>query len=246
VLRFELAAGHPPPPFAVTATWHGKRKGQPTAQRIDVAGHREIRFRPFDSTRDHVTKYESFDEHLLRTLDQMAAASFAHDQLQAFGRLLGSISRVSLEMTWDRRYRLGSRITERQFHDDLFAALGDDPELSGRVERGAPTGLGYLDIRHDGITAKLKCERTSPADQKSAQRYVNQTVQYSADGARLSILCILDMTNKQSTVGTPENYLFTPTPDLHGLSQARWGSIVAVLIVNGNLPSPSSWSRRKR
>ncbi|MFE4998681.1 hypothetical protein ACFRH4_46945 [Streptomyces mirabilis] len=47
-----------------------------------------------------------------------------------------------------------------------------------------------------------------------------------ADGARLSILCILDMSRKTSLIGVPENYLFSLQPALHGLtnSQARHSS----------------------
>ncbi|MFD9285311.1 transposase [Streptomyces mirabilis] len=66
-----------------------------------------------------------------------------------------------------------------------------------------------------------------------------------ADGARLSILCILDMSRKTSLIGVPENYLFTLQPALHGLTNPQAPSLVAAIVVNGNLPIPSSWSRRR-
>lgn len=75
---------------------------------------------------------------------------------------------------------------------------------------------------------------------------MGQPTQYAAgDGARLSILCILDISPKKSPIGTPENYLFTLTPALHGLDNPEAPSLVAVIVVNGNLPAPSWWSRRK-
>ena len=46
-------------------------------------------------------------------------------------------------------------------------------------------------------------------------------------------------------IGTPENYLFELVPKLHGLDNPEAPSIVAVLVVNGNMPTPSSWSRKK-
>jgi len=55
----------------------------------------------------------------------------------------------------------------------------------------------------------------------------------------------LDMSKKASPVGVPENYLFTLTPALHGLSNPEAPSLVAAIVVNGNVPSPSSWSRRR-
>jgi hypothetical protein len=53
------------------------------------------------------------------------------------------------------------------------------------------------------------------------------------------------MSPKQLPIGTPENYLFTLEPRMHGVDNPEAPSLVAVLVVNGNMPTPSSWSRRK-
>ena len=53
------------------------------------------------------------------------------------------------------------------------------------------------------------------------------------------------MSPKALPVGTPENYMFTLEPRLHGLTNPEAPSLTAVLIVNGNMPIPSSWSRKK-
>ena len=163
-----------------------------------------------------------------------------------FCRLLTATCRAGMSMTWDKRYRRGPRVTERQFHDDLLDRLGRDPELSGRIERGSPLALGFLDVRHDGITAELKVERRTPVTKETVPRYMGQPTQYAAaDGARLSILCVLDMSPKTSPVGTAENYLWQVQPALHGLTNPEAPSLVTVLVVNGDLPTPSSWSRRR-
>jgi hypothetical protein len=62
-------------------------------------------------------------------------------------------------MTREKKYRRGVYVKERDFHDELHSQLMTDPELGGRVDRGNPLALGYLDVRHDGITAELKVER---------------------------------------------------------------------------------------
>ena len=75
---------------------------------------------------------------------------------------------------------------------------------------------------------------------------MGQPTQYAAaDGARLSILSILDVSQKSSPVGVPENYVFTLVPALHGLRNPEAPSLVAVIVINGASPAPSSWSRRK-
>lgn len=47
------------------------------------------------------------------------------------------------------------------------------------------------------------------------------------------------MSPKVAPTGTPENYLFTWEPRHHGLDNTEAPSLVAVLVVNGNLPTPS-------
>lgn len=246
VLRFGLPAGRPAPPFLVRLTWRGKSDGQPRSQSLDVTGHRELRLRPFDATRDMLTDYPVFDERLLGLYERLARSGYDQSQLQAFSRLLTAICRVGLRMTWDKDYRRGTRVTERKFHDDLYDRLLAEPELEGRLERGSPLALGFLDVRHDGITAELKVERKTPVNRESAPKYIGQPTQYAAaDGARLSILAILDMSPKLLPIGTPENYLFELGPQHHGLENPEAPSLVATLIVNGNMPTPSSWSRRR-
>lgn len=171
VLRFALGPGQPAPPLLMRLTWRGQRDGRPVIETLDITGHRELRLRPYDPTRDRATDYPVFDERLLRLYDALTRVGYDADQLQAFCRLLTSICRVGLRMTWDKKYRRGSKVSERAFHDDLHQQLLADPELCGRVDRGSPLALGYLDVRHDGITAELKVERKTPVTRDSAPKY---------------------------------------------------------------------------
>jgi hypothetical protein len=246
LLRFSLGAGRPAPPFLIALRWRGASDGQPASQAVDVAGHRELRLRPFDASRDYLTDFPVFDERLLTLYESLHRARYDEAQLQAFCRLFTAICRIGLRMTWNKKYKHGTRVTEKVFHDDLYAQLLAEPELGGRLDRGSPLALGFLDVRHDGITAELKVERTTAVNIASAPKYIGQPTQYAAaDGARLSILCILDLSRKTSPVGVPENYMFTLDPAHHGLTNPEAPSLVSVIVVNGNLPIPSSWSRRK-
>jgi len=245
-LRFSLAAGRPGIPLMTQLTWRGTKDGKRVSQRIDVSGHRQLRVRPYDETRDRATDYPVFDERLLTLYDNLTTAGYDENQLQAFCRLFTAICRVGLAMTWEKSFRRGTYVREKTFHDELHNRLLADPALEGRVERGDPLALGYLDTRHDGITAELKVERKTPVTKDSSPKYLGQPTQYAAaDGARLSILVILDMSPKTLPLGTPENYMFTLEPRLHGLTNPEAPSLTAVLIVNGNMPTPSSWSRKK-
>ncbi|WP_158852899.1 hypothetical protein [Saccharothrix deserti] len=246
-VRYAVPTTQHAPPVLVRLTWRGTDEdGNPKSQPLDVAGHREFRVRPYDPARDATTQYEVFDEHLLGIYEKLATAGYPHNQLQPFARLLNAISRAGLAMTWNKKYRRGQYVSERQFHNDLHAALLADPALEGRVERGTALGHGYLDTRHDGITAELKVARDQPVTPESATKYIGQPTQYAAaDGARLSILVVLDMSRKVLPIGTPENYLFVLGPKQHGMTAPHSPSVVVTLVINGNLPVPSSWSRRR-
>ena len=244
VLRFGLPAGQPAPPFLLSLRFRGQDNNGGRQELCDVAGYRELRLRPFDASRDGLTGYSVVDERLLSLYERLHGAGYDEDQVQAFCRLLTAVCRAGLSMTWEKRYKRGQRVSERDFHDDLHERLLKDPELGGRVERNEPLALGYLDVRHDGITAELKVERQVAVTQERAPKYMGQPTQYAAaDGARLSILGILDMSPKAMPVGTPENYLWQIEPALHGLTNPEAPSIVTVVVINGNLPAPSSWSR---
>jgi hypothetical protein len=245
VLRFGLAAGRPAPPFLLSLRIEGQHEGNPRQEVCDIAGHRELRLRPFDPSRDSLTSFPVFDELLLELYEDLHGVGYNEEHIQAFCRLFTAVCRAGLPMTWEKRYKLGQRVTEREFHDDLHIRLLSDPELGGRVDRNKPLALGYLDIRHDGITAELKVERKVPVTKERAPKYMGQPTQYAAaDGARLSILCILDMSPKERPVGTPENYLWWIQPALHGLTNPEAPSLVAVLVVNGSLSVPSAWPRK--
>ena len=154
----------------------------------------------------------------------------------------------------EKTYRRGTSVKEKNFHDELHKRLLADPELGGRVERGEPLALGYLDTRHpapgtrhDRITTELKVERRVPVTKASAPTYLGQPTRYAAaDGARLAILAILDMSPRALPVGTTENYMFTLEPRLRGLTNPEAPSLTAVLIVNGNMPIPARGLARRR
>ncbi|TFD13791.1 hypothetical protein E3T26_09285 [Cryobacterium sp. TMT1-21] len=246
ICRFSKGPGAPAPRFRLDLRWRGLDGGMEVIERVDVAAHREIQLRPFDSSADALTQNGPFDARLIEVFDQLRAADTDEVQVQAFARLLSAIARASLQIAWSKPYKSGASITERKFHDDLYEQLLLDPELERRLERGAASGLGYNDIRHDGITAELKVERQVPETRERSAKYISQVSQYAtADGTRVSILCVLDITRKQAVVAPPENYLWVLQPPLHALPDPRFPPAVAVHVINAWSPSPSSWSRRR-
>jgi hypothetical protein len=241
LLHFDQSAGAPPRAVRVLAWFHGAGR----AEQIDVAGYDEILVRAHDETRDGLTELRVVDERLLR-LFQAVRADAPDEEVQAFARFFTAIVRHGLEIQFDCGYKRGSRVRERGFHDDLERRLLGDPALGGRLTRGDRAALGFLDLRHDGITAELKVERRRAVTVETSHRYLGQPTQYATGvSKRLSILVVLDMAIPEAPAGVISNYLGIMVPALHGLTDPAYPSRVGVVILKGNNPVPSAWSRRK-
>jgi hypothetical protein len=93
--------------------------------------------------------------------------------------------------------------------------------------------------------AELKVARQTASTVETSHKYLGQPADYAADiGSQLSILVVLDMTPKQTPPGVLENYLGWMKPAVAGLHDARYPSLVGVIIINGNLPVPSGYAHR--
>lgn len=241
LLQFDQAAGAPPRAVRVLAWFRGDGR----TEQVDVTGYDEILVRAYDETRDGLTERRVVDERLLQ-LFAAVPTDVLDEEVQAFARFFTAIVRHGLELQFDRGYKRGSRVRERDFHDDLERRLLADPALGGRLTRGDLAALGFLDLRHDGITAELKVERRKAASMETSHRYLGQPTQYATGASkRLSILVILDMAAPDAPTGVLSNYLGIMVPALHGLSDPAYPSLVGVVILNGNNPVPSAWSRRR-
>ena len=241
-IAFSLPAGAAPESFPLAARFTGSGMDQV----VRVAGHSELRLRPFDASTDGLTNRPQLDARLVEMFTYLHGMNLDPDDVQAFCRLFSAIARAATEIQFDDAYKQGTRVSERSFHDDLHQRLCTDPTLVGRVQRGTPTAGGYLDVKHERINAELKVVPEKTITVEESHRYLGQPTDYACDlGAQLSILVILETTAKQAPPGVLENYIGWMQPQLHGLVDPRYPSLVGVIIINGNLPKPSDFSRRK-
>jgi hypothetical protein len=212
----------------------------------EVAGLTRIRLRPFDPGRDTLTEFQQTDARLLEMFAALDAPQFDTENARAFCRLFAACVRAGLSIMFDKPFMRGSRLTEAQFHDELERRLRADPELGGRLTRRDPVAGGFDDLLHDDIIAELKVSRGAPVTLEHCARYIGQPAQYGTGrGSQFSVLVVYDHGGKQAPVGVIENYIGWLVPELHGLKDAWYPSLVGVLIINTNLPVPSALSRRR-
>jgi hypothetical protein len=226
-------------PLIVTFTGPGRE------ETIEVAGYRRLQLRPFDPSKDHLTEHEQTDARLLRMYEALAAPDYDTEDARALCRLFTACVRAGQSIMFDKVFRRGTRVTEATFHDELEKRLRADPELAGRLTRRDPVAGGFDDLLHDDVIAELKVARDKPVTIDDCAKYLGQPTQYGIGrGSQLSVLVVLDHSRKEAPPGVIDNYVGWLIPRLHGLDNPRYPSLVAVLIINTNLPVPSTWSRK--
>ncbi len=226
-------------PLIVTFTGPGRE------ETVEVAGYRRLQLRPFDPSKDHLTEHEQTDARLLRMYEALAVPDYDTEDARALCRLFTACVRAGQSIMFDKVFRRGTRVTEAMFHDELEKRLRADPELAGRLTRRDPVAGGFDDLLHDDVIAELKVARDKPVTIDDCAKYLGQPTQYGVGrGSQLSVLVVLDHSRKEAPPGVIDNYVGWLIPRLHGLDNPRYPSLVAVLIVNTNLPVPSTWSRK--
>ena len=212
-----------------------------------IVGYHELRVRIADSKRTHVlSKYRAIDLRIAENdLEiQRLAQPVEEPHLEDFVAALGSITNFMGINLQEARYRDTENVAESDFHSHLLRhmrmQLGEDVSNAPKIA-GGPT-----DIVYRSIVTEVKVEDRISDREKMIEKYIGQPTQYSAGlGARLAILCILDMTEKRCPPANPQNNVRLETPPLHGFEPgtATYDTRIAVVIIDGKLKWPSSYSR---
>ena len=219
--------------------------GSETIQAI-VVGHTELQLRALDETSyPLLSGYPTVDIQIPKILQDVRQAlpDISPKDFDDFAQCLIHLSRYA-GMTLQSSVFKGRKISEpRDFQQHLLACLRMS-ELSSEVREGEKSSGGILDLRYRNIVIELKVE-TGVSDRKKLRTaYLEQPAQYGSHAIPLSITCILDMTEKAYPPANIANNITLETPRLHGFENATpsYPSKVAVIIIDGNIKSPSDYS----
>lgn len=143
-------------------------------------------------------------------------------------------------------YKNIGSMREDVFRDDLIHHLIGLPYLGEQIIKESHLSGGRVEILFKGIIAELKVETKISNRKKMIEKYMSQPVAYSSGNIKqLSILCILDLTEKTNPPANPLNNISLISPPVHGFEEADllYPSKVAVIIIDGNIKRPSDYSR---
>lgn len=219
---------------------------QPSVPYPEVIGQKELRLWAFDDRQDYFTGIEQLDKRVAYIAGEVASNDVLGGEIarRNFVRFLVCLTRACVVLQRNDPFMVGQDVTEARFQKELLKLLQMDPWLGGRVHEGSEVSGGETDLLFENIVAELKVEKQNPVTEHNVSKYLGQATSYASGlGSQLGIACILDLSLKDHPIATPQNYLFWLEPRLHGIEIANYPTKIAVFVVNGSLPRPSSWKR---
>lgn len=143
-------------------------------------------------------------------------------------------------------YKEQKKVLEDNFRDNLIQHLIARSNLGEDLSKEAHLAGGRVEIEYKGIIAELKVEGKISDRDKLFEKYGKQPVAYASGNIKqLSILCILDLTEKKNPPASPQNNVMLLSPKVHGFENSipEYDSKVVMIIIDGNTEKPSSYSK---
>lgn len=233
ILKFPHSLHASPFEFKYAAEFSPRASEQPVA----VVGHRTLRIEGIDLQRSPITGYQAMDRKLIELRDILRENRLiAETDLKSSLVLMAALGSLAYRALHDDLYP-GTR-DEPQFQRDVRAELRRVPEIASELEEHPHASGGITDLSFRGIRIELKVEQQKLLALDDCNRFLGQTASYViATGKRIGILCVLDCSPKIVALPAEENWGILKHHTKDG------EVLIVALIIQGNLPTPSSLSR---
>jgi hypothetical protein len=210
---------------------------------ITTEGQRHLSVRCFDPRSDPQSGYAQVDQKLVEIRDQARKFPAIDDaELSAFLVLMGAVGGVAGQSLQDNLFK--DVWDEAAFQAELMSRLRARPVIGSTLEEHPHVGGGITDLSFNQIRLELKAVSDHPVTQADVDKHLPQIVQYvSGSDRRFGILCILDTypkTSEPGSVADDINYITRMGPSGRGLPIG-----IGIIIIRGNLATPSSLSRQQ-
>jgi len=181
--------------------------------------------------------YEIYTNPLLSHIDL--------EEKNNFIKLLNGITNFQGYCLQSGMYKNVSSLKEEDFRNNLIQHLTAIPQIGENIIKESHVAGGRVEIVHKGYIAELKVETSISNRSKLMEKYSSQAVAYSSGNAKsVSIVCILDLTEKILPPGSPASNVIIKTPAVHGFEQDRVNNHFQVFVfIDGNTKSPSKYSK---
>lgn len=221
----------------------GDEKAKKTAT---VIGYHKLRARVSNPRETPLlSKYRALDARIVQIVDEFRQMpGVAEQHLTDFVAVLAGIANYMGICAQQALYRTGEHIDESTFQKNVLLHMRQ--QLGEEVLEAPKQAAGITDVQFRSVTIELKVENKIADRKKMLAAYESQPVQYTSGvGAQLGILCVLDLTEKEAPPAPTQNNLIVLKPKLHGFIDDTAPAPVRIVavVIDGNLRSPSSYSR---
>lgn len=185
------------------------------------------------------------DKHILELVTQLCEdCPIVREELADLWSMLDALTNLLAIYAQEAIFKGTSDVSEREFHatvlHDLRRMLGQE------VQEHTSQAGGVTDIRFRGVIVELKVEKRNGDREYIVTKYTAQPTQYASVEARqVSILLVLDLTTKEKPPGDIRNDIILTDVETHGGDDSvkKYPSKAFVFVINGNMKSPSDYSR---
>ena len=215
-------------------------------QEVPVIGHHELRLRVTDQQQHPLMSWNSrLDQHVEHILTQLLQiCPNVKDELEDLFPVLQALTSLLATYAQEAIYKGRSNVRESEFQStvlrDLRFKLGQD------VQEHPRQAGGITDIKYRGVIVELKVETKDGNRDHICRKYSMQSTQYAGVEARqVSVVLVLDLSSKDNPPGDIRNDILLTDVKTHGTSSdsTTYPSKAFVFVVNGNMKSPSEYSR---
>lgn len=214
---------------------------------IPVIGHNELRIKVIDTPPWLPTSQRTpLDQRIVELIETLIGEHpSVRQELRDLFPVLQTLGRICAVYAQESAFKGLTNVSEREFQQKVVHDLRMKLDPSEVQEHSQQAG-GITDIRFRGVIVELKVEDENGDRSYLAQKYSGQATQYAGvEAKQVSILLILDLTEKVNPPGDIKNDIFLSDVPTHGAREVpqEFPSKVFVFVVNGNTRNPSSYSR---
>lgn len=210
--------------------------------RVTVEGQRYLRVQSFDPELNPQTGYQEVDRRLLEIRAQARSNPGVRDEeLGSFLQILATLGRIAGQALQDDLF--SGTWSEPDFQAEIKKLIRADPRIGSELEEHPYAAGGVTDLSLRRIRIELKVVSDRYVTVEDAHRFLGQTTQYIAGSdRRFGVLCLLDCSPKTSAPGSVANDIALQAVQPPG-NVGKLPLLVGIVIIRGNLPTPSSLSR---
>ncbi len=205
---------------------------------VAIVGHRKLLLEGSDTVSDPLTGFSNVDHHLLTIRDRLRSIPGLNQKDVASTMVvLGSLGSIAAHALREGTFPVHT--SERDFQTEATKLLRMRPEIGEHLHSHPVAAGGITDLTFREIPIELKVENNKVLYPKDFSNYFDQTASYAIGlGKRIGVLSVLEASQKTEPVGSVEE-------DIEFFSHQTGQSfiVIAVVIVRGGFPKPSSYSR---